>query len=243
MSAMPQFKQNALGWVDSFIKGETEQSPKSKEVKRNDTHYFDRCHELELSFVKKVDFSKAIVSIFPDDLIGFDAEQAAEIDWFVNDYLENAQQASFHLRLYASVLVGFDEGDMLELPVGKTIWDAYEYFKDKALEKFPELMGLYLKLKGKIIENREEKASRPPCPSCGSTKIHSQGANFKCSECGRSFSKVYKKDRKPEKPESIRKDGRPACIECGSFRVVSSGKNWRCKVCGRQFRKEKKGRK
>lgn len=240
MSAMPQFKQNALGWLDSFIKDSTEQSPKAKEVKRDRTHYFDRCHELELAFVKRIDFSKGIVSIFPEDLIGFDREQAAEIDWFVNEYLENAEQASFHLRLYASVLVGFDEGDMLEQPVGKTIVDAYQYFKDRALERFPELMGLFLKLKGQIKEKAEEKQNRPKC-SCGGS-VMSQGANWKCSTCGRTFSKVYRKDRKSAK--SQKRGQRPDCIECGSGHVTSSGINWQCSQCGRRWRKNpRKGRK
>jgi len=237
MSAMPQFKKNALGWLDSYIKGETEQSPKAKIQKRSANQYLDRCEQLEFKFANRTDFSE-ILDVFPQNLIGFNQGQKAEIDWFVNKYLQSAQECAFFLALWARAYSSFldVQGD----PVAKTLVDAYEYFRTKAFERFPELKVHYLKMKGKTIEKTEEKASRPLC--CGSP-MSSSGKNFVCGTCGRSQVKNPRKAAKSQRPESIRRDGRPRCPnpECGSYRVVSNGKTlWKCKICGRQFLKERK---
>ena len=231
MSALSRFKNNALGWLDSYIKDSTEMNPKLKSHMRSADHYFGKCEDLELKFVARNDFH-AILGIFPEDLVGFDGAQAAEIDWFVNEYLMGVQECVYFLQLWARAYSSFL--DSQEDPIPKTIVDAYTYFRTKAFERFPELKAHYLKMKGRI----KEKANRPKC-SCGGS-VMSQGASWKCSTCGRSFSKVYKKDRdssKSQRPASIRKDGRPACPSCGGYKVVSSGANWRCKICGRQFAK------
>jgi tRNA(Ile2) C34 agmatinyltransferase TiaS len=69
---------------------------------------------------------------------------------------------------------------------------------------------------------------RPRCPSCGGVNPRSEGSDWNCKVCDRSWKKRPR--LKPKIPS-------PPCIECGSLHTISKGPVWRCKDCGRGWSK------
>ena len=83
---------------------------------------------------------------------------------------------------------------------------------------------------------KKDLAKRPPCDKCGYKKVYSQGRNWVCQECGRTFPKEVRT------PNYTTKDlgERPPCDECGSIDIGSRGTEWRCKSCGHSFPKQQR---
>jgi uncharacterized Zn ribbon protein len=68
------------------------------------------------------------------------------------------------------------------------------------------------------------------CPECGSANNFSSGPSWNCHDCGRNWSKIY---RKREHISTY-----PPCFHCGSTKVISWGEYYLCKDCHRKHKKE-----
>jgi len=82
-----------------------------------------------------------------------------------------------------------------------------------------------------IAYQDEFKNIRPFCPECG-TKMASNGASWRCNNCGKYHVKHPREKKKLE--------GRPPCPECGNTQVQSRGCEWMCNECGRRFTKTRR---
>lgn len=55
------------------------------------------------------------------------------------------------------------------------------------------LLGIAKRLDDEVANKQQLKASRPPCPVCGSHRVHSdgltpKGRRYECTTCGRRFT-------------------------------------------------------
>lgn len=187
------FKDCAFSAIDDFVKRETQLRDKRKI--QSSIHYWKVVAKAENKFIAQTDFSIALQTDFPEELLVFTESQKEKLDE-IADYIESPEEFSVHLQLLAKVLSDFEESESLSDPIAQVTLKNYDYLKLKLKAKYPQVYAHYRRRIANFKQKKTEKQSRPPCPECKGTHVMSQGSNWKCRDCGRSFVKNPRRRKK-----------------------------------------------
>jgi len=184
---------NVLSWLNSYVQGETELSPKLKSKLRPDS-YFKVLARKENRFIREIDFSISLSHVFPSELLEFDEAQREEIDAYfraiekANEGLD-ANDFIIHIHLLAKVLSDFEGSGASDHTTAKFMREVYLYLLVLLKLNFPQVFNDFQRIRAEKLEKLELKRERPNCKHCGSIEVISYGINWMCKSCGRTFRK------------------------------------------------------